>query len=102
MDHATLAGVAHEQAAWAEGYRRGKVRSGVRDDLAYGRVDTNAAQLTFGSKQQRLPVRAPDNRISPLAVGNRMGFRFREVAKKYTELAARVLGRKGDPFAIRR
>ena len=74
----------------------------VREDLTCSRIYRDPAQLAFRGKQQHPAVGGPDDRIRSLAVGNRTGLQFREVAQEEAERAARVLGREGDPPAVRR
>ena len=94
--------VGNQQAVRAKGDRGGKVRDVVREDLTRSRVYRDTAQLALRGKQQHPAVRSPDDRICSLAVGNRTGLQFREVAQEEAERAARVLGRKSDPPAVRR
>ena len=57
----------------------------VREDLTRSRVYRDTAQLALRGKQQHPAVRGPDDRICPLAVGNRTGLQFREVAQEEAE-----------------
>src|SRR5207245_7786127 len=84
-NHARVLVVGNQQAVRAKGDRGAKVRDVVREDLTRSRIYRHTTQLALRGKQQHPAVGSPDDRICALAVDNRTGLQFREVAQEEAE-----------------